>query len=234
MNSKYGLIIFAIVIILNVLGGIMKKRAEQQKLAKLSSGRTQRSTPVTQTTRSSLGSPAPSQRTSRAMERAAQLAARRKAQLDELRSRREQRRAGFQQQPQQQQHPQVRIGPGSSQTPSSSFRSTPQQFPQPTPVPTQRVVIRPPAQPKPAPVSRSVFSDHTEHTRADTQRLHGRGESLGASIARITTEPTRITPTSPILDFGELTPELLRRMVVLKEIFDLPVSLRDRDVCDRL
>ena len=234
MNSKYGLIIFAVVIILNVLGGIMKKRADQQKLAKLSSGRTQRSTPVTQTTSSSLGSPAPSQRTSRAMERAAQLAARRKAQLDELRSRREQRRAGFQQQPQQQQHPQVRIGPGSSQTPSSSFRSTPQQIPQPTPVPTQRVVIRPSAQPKQVPVSRSVFSEHSEHVRADTQRLHGRRAQLGESTERITTEPSRVSPVSSILGTEELTPELLRRMVVLKEIFDLPVSLRDRDVCDRL
>lgn len=234
MFSKSAYIIFAIVIILNVLGGIMKKRAEQQKLAKLSSGRTQRSAPVTQTSRSSLGSPTPSPRASRAMDRAAQLAARRKAQLDELRSRREQRRAGFQQQPQQQQHPQVRIGPGSSQTPSSSFRSTPQQIPQPAPVPTQRVVIRPSAQPKQAPVSRSVFSDHTEHTRADTQRLHGRRERLGASIERISAEPSSISPVSSILGTEELTPELLRRMVVLKEIFDLPVSLRDRDVCDRL
>lgn len=213
----------------------MKKRAEQQKLAKLSSGRTQRSAPIAQTERSSLGSPAPSQRTSRAMERAAELAARRKAQLDELRSRREHRRAGFQQQPQQQQHPQVRIGPGSSQTPASSFRSTPQQIPQPTPVPTQRVVIRPSTPPKPpAPVSRSVFSDHTEHERADTQRLHGRRKQLAETDTWSTKDPARLTPTSPILDFGELTPELLRRMVVLKEIFDLPVSLRDRDVCDRL
>ena len=231
MFNKYGLIIFAIVIILNVLGGIMKKRAEQQKLAKLSSGRSTRSAPLTQSKRSDFSTPAPSQRTSRALERAEQLAARRKAQLDELRSRRESRRAGFQQ---QQQQPQVRIGPGSSQTPSSSFRSTPQQIPQPTPVPTQRVVIRPSSPPKPAPVSRSVFSDHTEHERADTQRLHGYRKQLGETTEKITTEPAGITPASSILGTGELTPELLRRMVVLKEIFDLPVSLRDRDVSDRL
>ena len=214
----------------------MKKRAEQQKqqkLAKLSNSRTQKSAPETQTQGSSFGSPAPSQRASRAIDRAEQLAARRKAQLDELRSRRERRRSDFQQQPQQQQHPQARIGPGSSQSPSA-FRSTPQQIPQPTPVPTQRVVIRPSTPPKQAPVSSGVFSDHSEHTRADTQRLHSRGESLGESIARTTTEPARITPTSSILGTGELTPELLRRMVVLKEIFDLPVSLRDRDVSDRL
>ena len=220
----------------------MKKRAEQQKqqkLAKLSNSRTQKSAPETQTQGSSFGSPAPSQRASRAIDRAEQLAARRKAQLDELRSRREHRRSDFQQQPQQQQpqqqqHPQARIGPQSSQTPASSFRSTPQQIPQPTPVPTQRVVIRSSTPPKQAPVSSGVFSDHSEHTRADTQRLHSRGESLGESIARTTTEPARITPTSSILGTGELTPELLRRMVVLKEIFDLPVSLRDRDVSDRL
>lgn len=242
MLLKYsGIIVVIVIMVLNVLGTIMKKRADQQrklKLAKLSDGRTQSSTSLTQTTGSSLGSPTPLSHASRAMDRAEQLAARRKAQLDELRSRREQRRAGTQQtqqQPhQQQQQPQARIGPGSSQTPSSTFRSTPQQIPQPTPVPTQRVVIRPSAQPKQVPVSRGAFVDHSQHERADTQRLHGRRAQLGETTERITTEPARISPTSSILGTEELTPELLRRMVVLKEIFELPVSLRDRDVCDRL
>ncbi len=231
MNSKYGLIIFAVVIILNVLGGIMKKRAEQQKLAKLSGSRTHRSDPARQKTRSSLATPAPSQRSGRAMDRAQQLAERRKAQLDELRSRR-QRRAGAQQ---QQQHPQARIGSGSSHTTPSAFRSTPPQRPQqPTPAKPQRVVIRPSAQPKPAPVSRSVFAEHSEHTRADIQRLHGKRAQLGEAAASTPYKPTRITPTSSILDSGELTPELLRRMVVLKEIFDRPVALRDSEIWDRL
>ena len=131
----------------------------------------------------------------------------------------------------------ARIGTGFSQTPKA-FRSTPpqiQQTPSVRPQP-QRVVIRPTAQPKKkAAVSRSSLSDHSKHEREDTKRLHGRSsERLGASIERITAEPAKISPTMAILNTGELTPELLRRMVILKEIFDKPLALRDSEIWDRL
>ncbi len=214
---KLGTIIFVLVLIFaNVIGPLLKKREEQ--------GRKKRQQGSTQSARPAQPGVAPGPPSvSTGSSRMEQLIARRQAQLEELRERREQRRSASS-------TPQARIGPASSPTPTAS----PTVFRAPAPQPTRRVsrpaTARPSVtrQPRPQPAQRRRVS-----RKAVAQPVERKG--LGA----LHTEPTALTrpktATRPFLslDTQTITPQLLRRLVVLKEIFDSPIALRNRDIWDR-
>lgn len=214
--GKYGFLIFLIVIAANVIGSIMQKRSKDKQK---------------QRQQGSAGAGRPAQHSAVAgprsvgtgQSRMERLAARRQAQLEELRGRREQRRSATSTQ-------QARIGPAS--TPSTTPRPTP--FRAPAPQPTSRVsrpaTARPSAtrQSRPQPVQRRRVSQQPA-----AQPVERKG--LGALHAE-PAPPTSIKATpKPFLslDPQSITPQLLRRMVVLKEIFDSPIALRNRDIWDR-
>ncbi len=218
--GKFGWIIFLIIIAANVIGPILKKR-EGQARKKRQQGSTQAGHPAQRSSAS--GSPSVSTGSSR-ME---QLIARRQAQLEELRQRREQRRPAA--------SPQARIGPASS--PTTTLRPTP--FRAPAPPPTRRVT-RPATAPPSAflpSVARPARPQPAQRRRVSkgpaAQPVERKG--LGALHAKpAATAPPKSAPKPFLsLDARTITPQLLRRLVVLKEIFDPPIALRNRDIWDR-
>ena len=218
--GKFGWIIFLIIVAANVIGPILKKR-EGQARAKRQQGSTQPGHPAQRSSAS--GSPSVSTGSSR-ME---QLIARRQAQLEELRQRREQRRSAA--------SAQARIGPAS--TPTTTLRPTP--FLAPAPPPTRRVTRPTSAQPsaslpsaarqaRPQPAQRRRVSKEPA-----AQPVERKG--LGALHAKPAASGRPKAAPKPFLslDAQTITPQLLRRLVVLKEIFDPPIALRNRDIWDR-
>ena len=214
--GKFGWLIFLVIVAANVIGPILQKRK-----AHLRKQREQGAEPAAESRpRSPAGQPHTTGPGSTRME---QLIARRQAQLEELRGRREQRRAG--------QSPQVRIGPASTPTPRPSptvFRAPP---PQPAPQPSRRV-IRPAvarrATPKPAQRPKPVASPVAQSRKR--QRLAPLSSGLAPS-AGPTAQPARKRGLRA--DFANITPQLLRRLVVLKEILDPPIALRNNDIWDK-
>ncbi len=117
---KIGWIIFLIIVGANVIGPILQKRnAKLRKQRQQGAEPAAESSPRSPAARPHTTGPGPT--------RMEQLIARRQAQLEELRGRREQRRAGP--------SPQARIGPAS--TPTHTPRPT--LFRAPAPQPTRRV-----------------------------------------------------------------------------------------------
>ncbi len=216
---KLGWIIFLLIIAANVIGPILKKREEQAR--KKQQGSTQPGRPAQRSSAS--GSPSVSTGSSR-ME---QLIARRQAQLEELRGRREQRRAGA--------SPQVRIGPASTPT----TRPSPTVFRAPPPQPSRRAIRPTTAQPsaslpsvarptRPQPPQRRRASKGPAAQPVERKRLVALHAEPAASA-----RPKAARKPFLSLDAQTITPQLLRRLVVLKEILDPPIALRDRDIWDR-
>ncbi len=216
--KNFGWIIFLIIVAANVIGPILQKRkAQLGKQRQQGAERASESRP-----RSAAGRP---QTTSPGPTRMEQLIARRQAQLEELRGRREQRRAG--------QSPQVRIGPASTPTTRPSptvFRAPP---PQPSPQPSRRVIRPGPA--RPAPPQRVQRRKPTVPPSPVAQPIEGKRLTTMRSGLRPSAVPTARPARKrlSLVDTATITPHLLRRMVVLKEIFDPPIALRDRAIWDK-
>ncbi|MEE8153458.1 MAG: hypothetical protein V3T53_00695 [Phycisphaerales bacterium] len=216
--GKFGWLIFLIIIAANVIGPILQKRKAQ-----LGKQRQQGADPAAEARpRSPAGRP---QTTSPGPTRMEQLIARRQTQLEELRGRREQRRAG--------QSPQVRIGPASTPTtrPSPTVFRAP--APQPSPQPSRRV--RRPAPASPAPPQRVQRRTPTVPPSPVAQPIEGQRLTTLQSGLRPSAVPTARPARKRLMPFdtATITPQLLRRMVVLKEIFDPPIALRNRDIWDK-
>ncbi len=217
---KIGWIIFLIIVGANVIGPILQKRNE-----KLRKQRQQGPEPAAEARpRSPAARP---HTTGPGATRMEQLIARRQAQLEELRGRREHRRAG--------QSPQVRIGPASTSTP----RPSPTVFRAPAPQPTRRVTRPTTAQPsaslpsvarpaRPQPPQRRKVSRGSAAQPVERKRLAAR-----RAEPAISARPKAAPKPFLSLDARTITPQLLRRLVVLKEIFDPPIALRNRDIWDR-
>ncbi len=223
--GKFGWIIFLIIVAANVIGPILKKREEH--------ARKKRQSGAAPTARSRPPSPgARPHTTGTGSTRMEQLIARRQAQLEELRGRREQRRAG--------RSPQVRIGPASTPTTQPS----PTVFRAPAPQPTRRVsVTRPTTAPPPSASSPSAVRPARPPQPAQRRRVskepvaqRRRGGGLAplppglVSAAAPTPRPAQ--KRFSLADSGPITPQLLRRIIVLKEILDPPIALRTRDLWD--
>ena len=219
--GKFGWIIFLIIIAANAIGPILKKREEQ--------ARKKRQSGAAPAAEAKPRSPAAQPHTTGpGSSRMEQLIARRQAQLEELRQRREHRRTG--------QSPQARIGPASTPTPP---RPSPTVFRAPPPQPSRRVTRPTTAQPsaslpsaaRPArtqPPQRRRVSEGPAAQPVERKRLTGLHAEPAASA-----RPTAAPKPFLSLDAQTITPQLLRRLVVLKEIFDPPVALRNRDIWDR-
>ena len=217
--GKFAWIIFLIIIGANVIGPILQKRNE-----KLRKQRQQGAEPAAE---SRPGSPAAGPHTTGpGATRMEQLIARRQAQMEELRGRREQRRAGG--------SPQVRIGPAPTTTPRPGpsptvFRAPP---PQPAPQPSRRVIRPAPARPAPPqPIRRPKPIPSPVAQPRERQRLAALPSGLVPAAADPTARPARKRGLSA--DFANITPQLLRRLVVLKEILDPPIALRNNDIWDK-
>lgn len=218
---KLGTIIFVLLLIFaNVIAPLLKKREEQAR-KKRQQGSTQPDRPAQRSSAS--GSPSVSTGSSR-ME---QLIARRQAQLEELRQRREQRRSAA--------SAQARIGP--APTPTTTLRPTP--FRAPAPPPTRRVTRSTTAQPSASlpSVARPARPQPPQRRRVSrdpaAQPVERKG--LGALHAKPATSARPKAAPKPFLSLNArtITPQLLRQLVVLKEIFDPPIALRNRDIWDR-
>lgn len=218
--GKFGWIIFLIIIAANAIGPILKKREEQ--------ARKKRQSGAAPAAEAKPRSPAAQPHTTGpGSSRMEQLIARRQAQLEELRQRREQRRSAA--------SLQARIGPAS--TPTTMPGPTP--FRAPAPQPTRRVTRPTTAQPpaslpsaaRPArtqPPQRRRVSEGPAAQPVERKRLTGLRAEPAASA-----RPTAAPKPFLSLDARTITPQLLRRLVVLKEIFDPPIALRNRDIWDR-
>ena len=220
--KNIGALVFLLIVVANVVGSFMQKRSEQAKKQRLQ-GIGESGSPAQRT--ATPGPPAANPGQSR-LER---LAARRQAQLEQLRGRREQRRSATSTQ-------QARIGPASS---STIPVARPTAFRTPAPQPT-RSVARPAAArgsvtlPSAAKKSRPQPTQRRRVSRQPaTQPVERKG--LGALHAEPTVRVTTKAAPKPFLslDGQSITPQLLRRLVVLKEIFDAPIALRNRDIWDR-
>ena len=213
---KIGSIIFILIVLANVIGPLLQKRNQKAKKQR-QQGTVQPGRPAQHSATTGPRSVGTGQ------SRLEQLAARRQAQLDQLRGRREQRRSATSTQ-------QARIGPASS--PTSTPRPTP--FRAPAPQPTRRVSRQPTARPstprpsQPQPVQRRRVSKQPAAQPVERKRLG----ALHAEPAPPTSSKATAKPFLS-LDPQNITPQLLRRLVVLKEIFDSPIALRNRDIWDR-
>ncbi len=214
--GKIGWIVFLVIILANVIGPILQKRGEKARKQR-QQGSTQPGRLAQH--RSASGPPSVSTGSSR-ME---QLIARRQAQLEQLRDRREQRRSAAS-------SPQARIGPASS--PTTTLRPIP--FRAPAPQPTRPVTRTATARPsaairsRPQPAQRRRVSKQPAPQPVRRKRLVDlRAEPVASAPPKAATRPFLS------LDARTITPQLLRRLVVLKEIFDPPIALRNRDIWDR-
>ena len=218
--GKFGWIIFLIIIAANVIGPILKKREEHARKK-----RQQGAAPAAESRpRSPAAQP---HTTGPGATRMEQLIARRQAQMEELRQRREQRRSAS--------SLQARIGPAS--TPTTTPRPTP--FRAPAPPPTRRVTRPTSPQPsaslpsvarpaRPQPPQRRRVSEGPAAQLVERKRLAALHAEPAASA-----RPKAAPKPFLSLDAQTITPQLLRRLVVLKEIFDPPIALRNRDIWDR-
>jgi len=154
-----------------------------------------------------------------------QLIARRQAQLEELRQRREQRRSAASQQ--------ARIGPAS--TPTTTLGPTPFRAPRaPAPQPTRRVTRPAPARPRPTPPQPAQrpkpITSPVAQGRKGGDRLAALPSGLVSAAAVPRARPAQVRFS--LADSGPITPQMLRRIIVLKEILDPPIALRTRDIWD--
>ncbi len=219
--KNIGWLIFLIIVGANVIGPILQKRN-----ARLRKQRQQGAEPAAESRpRSPAARPHTTVPGSTRME---QLIARRQAQLEELRGRREQRHSAAA-------SPQARVGPAS--TPTTTLRPTP--FRAPAPPPTRRVTRPTAAQPsaslpsvarpaRPQPAQRRRVSKGPAAQPVERKRLVVRHAEPDPSA-----RPKAAPKPFLSLDAQTITPQLLRRLVVLKEIFDAPIALRNRDIWDR-
>ncbi|MEE9128857.1 MAG: hypothetical protein V3T84_02485 [Phycisphaerales bacterium] len=210
---KIGWIIFLIIVGANVIGPILQKRnAQLRKQREQGAEPTAESSPRRTAARPDTTGPGST--------RMEQLIARRQAQMEELRGRREQRRAG--------QSPQVGIGPASTPTP----RPSPTVFRAPPPQPSRRVIRPAPA--RPAPPQRAQRPRPTIPEPIAQPRERQPLAPLPSGLVPAASARPKAAPR-PFLSLGAqtITPQLLRRLVVLKEILDPPIALRDRDIWDK-
>ncbi len=220
--GKFGWIIFLIIVAANVIGPILKKREEHaRKKRQPGAAPTARSRP-----------PSPGARphtTGAASTRMEQLIARRQAQLEELRGRREQRRAG--------RSPQVRIGPASTPT----TRPSPTVFRAPAPQPPRRVTrpaTAPPSASLPSAVRPASPPQPARRRRVSKEPVAQRRKGGGLAplppglVSAAAPTPRPAQKRFSLADSGPVTPQLLRRIIVLKEILDPPIALRTRDLWD--
>ena len=232
--GKYAWIVFVLLGLWHVIGSLAEKAAKKQQEQRLKGqGSPQQ--------RSGLGRhPGTSPASTTLVDRAGELAARRKAQLDELR-----RRRASHQQPAAGSSPAIlrptlpaaqppsvlqRTGPQVVSV-SRAVRPPPQAPARPGPA---RIAPRPeaipPARPKPGPGPKPPGQrpvSKTEHDRS----LHALGRAKPARK-----QPQAVTGrhlTLPGLADEPIGPALLRRMVMYREILDTPVALRDQQIWER-
>ena len=178
--------------------------------------------------------PAPAVAAKSALERVEDLASRRRAQLDELRRRRAARKGGP-----------AELRTAGPQTPRRPAAARP--APAPAPAPTNPFQAPPQRRPGPAiPQTVSVGRSHPAPVpQAPRQRPQPQARPQEAPTVRrlVRPEPTepRVRASRPprqrpsiVIGNELLGPNLLRKMVIYKEILDLPVSLRHHQVWDRV
>lgn len=230
MSGKFFWIIFLLLGAWQIVGSLIEranKKQQEAKLRELASHRQKHAAAPTATTPP--GRPA---------DRAEALAARRRAQLEELRR----RRAGRQ--------PRTQITPGVA---------TPQPGPAPTPAgmrtapravsrpparrpappapptrtaarfPTQRVPTRPTARPPAPPVERQP--EQTPPPVVGESEVH---RLVLPDEAPAAPKRARSATTVPSLSGTALTPTAMRRLILLREVLDPPVSLREHQVWERV
>ena len=219
--GKYGILVFALIVGIQVFGSLLEKHNKKQQQKRLKeAGAAGKRQPALEATRPS-----------RPVNRRETLAARRQAQLEELRSRGQGRT--IQTRPPPTAAPPSPPRPVFPQTASSPFPTGRPAPPKPAPRP------RPAARPVPAPARPARLRVPPPRLPQPPQEERGR-----------TPVSARIEPTAPDehYEIHERKPhplfspfptepnraQLLRRMVVFKELLEPPVSLRERDVWDRL
>jgi len=234
MFGKYAWIIFVLLGLWHVIGSLAEKAAKKQQEQRLKGqGSPQQRSAVRQ-------HPGTSSASTTLVDRAGELAARRKAQLEELRR----RRAGHQQPTAGPSTATLRPTLPSAQPPSVFQRTAPQAIPvsravrpppqaparlgparlapAPQPVPAARAKPEPgPRPPRERSVSKAEFD----------RSLHALGRAKKAG-----TQPQTVTRrhlSLPGLADEPIGPALLRRMVMYREILDTPVALRDQQIWER-
>ena len=220
---KIGSIIFVLALIFaNVIAPLLKKHSEEKARKQRQHGSTQPGSPAQHSAASAPRS------VSTGSSRMEQLIARRQAQLEELRGRREQRSSASS-------NPQARVGPAPTPTPTAR----PTTFRTPAPQPTRRV-----ARTATTRSSASLPSTARKSRSQPAQRRRVSKQPAAQPVERKGLGALHAEPAAPIstkatpkpflsLDGQTITPQLLRRLVVLKEIFDAPIALRNRDIWDR-
>ncbi|MHC4080657.1 MAG: hypothetical protein ACYS15_02280 [Planctomycetota bacterium] len=242
MRGNWWVILLLLLGVWQIVGTLIEKAGKKQQEQRLKDLAAQRERQVGARGQSQ---PAPRTTPRTATDRAEALAARRREQLEQLRKRRAAQKPGVQpptptaqpapaaaSQPGQRQI--SRLQPGRVQTtqqPATVIRragTQPRSAP-PTSSPPRRTTVRPtpervvrrrpaPAQPQePAP----------GEGESSTRRVVGDVE-LAAKAPRMRHLPLPFVPGEP------LGPHLLRQMVLFREILEPPVSLRDRQVWERL
>ena len=219
--KNIGILVFVLIVGMQVIGSLLEKHNKKQQQKRLKeAGAAPKRRPALEATRPS-----------RPVDRRETLAARRRTQLEELRSRGQGRT--IQTRPPPTAAPPSPPRPVFPQTASSPFptarpappkpapRPRPAARPVPAPARPARLRVPPPRLPQPpqeekvhtlvsAPLGSAAPDEHYE--------IHERKpHPLFSSFA---------TETNPA--------QLFRRMMVLKELLEPPVSLRERDVWDRL
>ncbi len=220
--KNIGALVFLLIVVANVIGSFMQKRSEKARKQQQGidqSGHTAQRSPA-----SSAPSASPGQ------SRLERLAARRQAQLEELRGRREERGSATSTQ-------QARIGPGPAPQPTPTASPTVFRAPGPQPTtPMTRPATARPSVTLPS-AARKSHPQPAQRRRVSRQPTVQPIEAKGFSALRAEPSPRATPKAAPkpflSLDSRTITPQLLRRLVVLKEIFDAPIALRNRDIWDR-
>ncbi len=241
MYGKFAWIIFLLLGLWHVIGTFAEKAAKKQQEQRLRGQASQ------QRPSASRRHPGTSPTSTTLVDRAGELAARRKAQLEELRHR-----------PASHHQPAAGSSPATlrpalpgAPPPSVLGRTAAQAIPvaravrPPRPVPTRPVPTRPvPARIAPGPQARPApgsISRPGTRPRLTSQLPESKTESARSLHAlgrrRPAEEPPPTAPrrhlSLPGLRDEPIGPALLRRMVMYREILDTPVALRDQQIWER-
>ena len=220
--GKYGILIFLLIVGIQVVGSLLEKHNKKQQERRLrEAGSAHKRGPAPETTLPS-----------RPVDRRETLAARRRGQLEELRGRLQGRSVATRTPPTAAPpSPRRPASPPTARSPFPAARPAP-----PKPAPRPRPAARPvPAAARPArlrvPPPRPPEVPKREEVRALVPAALDSAQP--ASDVYGAKERKRHPLFSPF-PTGANRGQLLRRMVVLKELLEPPVALRERDVWDRV
>lgn len=233
MSGKYAWIIFLVLGLWHVIGTFAEKAAKKQQLKAQGSQ---------QLRPSARRHPGESPTSTTLVDRAGELAARRKAQLEELR-----RRRASHHMPAAGSSP-VTLRPtlAGAQTPLVPGRTVPQAIPvaraarPPQPVPARiapaRIAPAPQARSAPGSIPKPRTRPRLTSQPAESKTEYDRSlHALGRKKPVEEPSPTagRRHLSLPGLRDEPIGPTMLRRMVMYREILDTPIALRDQQIWER-